>query len=89
MIHNDRRVQMLGDASFSIYLTHWFWLFRGFSASAEMIFSIVFGIGFHFAVERPMLHIFRSAIQAVEALIVRAPKPQPGIDADILQRATD
>jgi exopolysaccharide production protein ExoZ len=56
-----RPLQILGDASYAIYLTHWLWLFRGFSPETEFVFAIIFGVGFRVIVEKPALQ-FSSAL---------------------------
>lgn len=61
-------IQFLGDASYSIYVTHWVVL-RGFLPNphhkvAIFVVSIFLGIGVHYALERPFLAYAKSRIKA-------------------------
>jgi exopolysaccharide production protein ExoZ len=70
-------LQELGDASYSIYITHW--IFISILPSpfhfAPLFIALIFGMGLHYAVERPFL---KKAYQWVKS----TPQVQPKVHSD-------
>lgn len=74
-------IVLLGNASYSLYLTHWFFVVTYGVANpiATFVFSIIFAIGFFLAVETPLVDLLRlwtkRANQESEILAPLSPKP--------------
>jgi exopolysaccharide production protein ExoZ len=72
---------LLGNASYSLYLTHWFFVvtYGVGNPIATFVISLIFGIGFFFVVETPLVDLLRrwtrKANQESEILAPLSPKP--------------
>lgn len=72
---------LLGNASYSLYLTHWFFVvtYGVGNPIATFVISMIFAIGFFFVVETPLVDLLRhwtkQANQRSEILAPVSPKP--------------